>query len=67
MCADKCNSSDMAAAKEAIMAARIDMQVSQATELDENEFELVLLFSLGGLTLSLYLFRLLGDALCCVG
>jgi hypothetical protein len=44
------------------MAVRIDLQPSRATEFDANEFEVVLLFSLGGLTLSLCLFRLLGEA-----
>lgn len=44
------------------MAVRMDLQPGRATVFDENEFEIVLLFSLGGLTLSLYLFRLLGVA-----
>jgi hypothetical protein len=44
------------------MAVWIDLQPSRATEFDANEFEVVLLFSLSGLTLSLYLFRLLGEA-----
>jgi hypothetical protein len=44
------------------MSVRIDLQPSRAIEFDENEFEVVLLFSLGGLTLSLYLFCLLGEA-----
>jgi hypothetical protein len=44
------------------MAVRVDLQPSRATVFDENEFEVVLLFSLGGLTLSLYLLLLLGDA-----
>jgi hypothetical protein len=44
------------------MAVRIDLQPCRATVFDENEFEVVLLFSLSGLTLSLYLFRLLGEA-----
>jgi hypothetical protein len=44
------------------MAVWIDLQPSGATEFDENEFEVVLLFSLSGLTLSLYLFCLLGEA-----
>jgi hypothetical protein len=44
------------------MAVRIDLQPNRATAFDENEFEVVLLFSLSGLTLSFYLFRLLGLA-----
>jgi hypothetical protein len=44
------------------MAVWIDLESRRATEFDENEFEVVLLFSLSGLTLSLYLFGLLGDA-----
>jgi hypothetical protein len=44
------------------VAVWIDLQPSRATEFDENEFEVVLLFSLSGLTLSLCLFRLLGEA-----
>jgi hypothetical protein len=40
----------------------IDSEPSRATEFDENDFEVVLLFSLSGLTLSLFLFRLLGEA-----
>ena len=45
------------------MAVRIGLQTSRASEFDENEFEVVLLFALSGLTISLYLFRLLGEAL----
>jgi hypothetical protein len=44
------------------MTVWIDLESSRATEFDENEFEVVLLFSLSGLTLSLCLFRLLDGA-----
>jgi hypothetical protein len=44
------------------MTVWIDLEPSRATEFDEKEFEVVLLFSLSGLTLSLSLFRLLGGA-----
>jgi hypothetical protein len=40
------------------MAIPIDLQRSRAAVFDENDFEVVLLFSLGGLTLSLFLLRL---------
>jgi hypothetical protein len=43
------------------MAARIDLQASRATIFDENDFDVVLLFSLSGLTLSLFLFRFFGE------
>jgi hypothetical protein len=43
------------------MAIPIDLQPSRATVFDENDFEVVLLFSLSGLTLSLLLFRFFGE------
>jgi hypothetical protein len=43
------------------MAVRIDLQPSRAAVFDENEFDVVLLFSLSGLTLSLFLFRFFGE------
>jgi hypothetical protein len=43
------------------MAARIDLQPSRATIFDENQFDVVLLFSLSGLTLSLFLLRVVGE------
>ncbi len=44
------------------MVVRVDLQPCRATVFDENEFEVVLLFSLTGLTLSLYQLLLLGEA-----
>jgi hypothetical protein len=43
------------------MAVPIDLHPSKAAVFDENDFEVVLLFSLSGLTLSLLLFRFFGE------
>ena len=43
------------------MAIPIDLQPGRATVFDENDFEVVLLFSLSGLTLSLLMFRFFGE------